>query len=88
MTDNEKRIEDEKLNKVTGGITEEEYYAQAKKFGHLDSEEHLLEGTTCPDCQWGKLRFCRYQPGPFGNREAVYSCDLCHEYTVAALPKK
>ena len=30
MTDNEKRIEDEKLNKVTGGITEEEYYAQAK----------------------------------------------------------
>lgn len=87
MAEKDIRIIDEKLNAVSGGLTEEEYYAQAKKFGHVDTEAHLLEGTTCPDCQWGKLHFLRYQPGPFGNKEGVYYCELCHEYTVTALMK-
>ena len=77
----------EKLETVSGGKTEEEYYAGFERFGHIDTEEHLLEGTTCRDCGWGKLRFWKYQPGPFGNREAVYECDSCGEYTVAALRK-
>ena len=35
----------------------------------------------------GRLSFLRYQPGPFDNKEAVYYCDLCHEYTVTGLKK-
>ena len=77
----------ETLESVSGGKTEEEYYADFERFGHIDTEAHLLEGTTCRDCGWGKLRFWKYQPGPFGNQEAVYECDSCREYTVAALRK-
>ncbi len=80
-------IIEENLSAVSGGYTEEEYYAQAEKFGHIDTEAHLLEGTKCPDCGWGKLTFWKYQPGPFGNKEGVYYCDTCHEYTITVLRK-
>ena len=78
---------DDELEKITGGETEEHYYAEYAKFGLIDDETHRLNGTTCRDCNWGKLKFWRYQPGPFGNKEAVYYCDTCHEYTIAVLPK-
>lgn len=48
-------IIEENLSAVSGGYTEEEYYAQAEKFGHIDTEAHLLEGTKCPDCGWVSL---------------------------------
>ncbi|MBR4456035.1 MAG: hypothetical protein IKS32_07400 [Solobacterium sp.] len=84
----EKRIIDSKvLKKVSGGATEEEYYAEYEKFGLIDTEDHLLEGKTCRDCSFGKLRFWKYQPGPFGNKEAVYYCGACSEYTIAPLRK-
>ena len=83
----ENKLIEEELEKVSGGYSEEEYYAEFEKFGLIDTEEHLLSGRTCQDCSRGKLRFWRYQPGPFGNKEAVYYCDLCHEYTIAALRK-
>ena len=75
------------LEQVTGGESEEQYYAEYAKFGLIDTEEHLLQGKTCTDCNYGKLTFWRYQPGPFGNKEAVYYCNTCHEYTLAALRK-
>lgn len=87
MSKEEKVIETEILSKVSGGETEEQYYEEFAKFGLIDTEEHLLQGTTCRDCDWGKLKFWKYQTGPFGNKEAIYYCDACHEYTVAPLRK-
>ena len=87
MNKNKKVIDNEVLKSVAGGQTEEEYYAELAKFGLLDTEEHLLNGKKCGDCNMGKLSFLRYQPGPFGNKEAVYYCNLCHEYTVTGLRK-
>ena len=79
------RLIEEELEKASGGYSEAEYYAENEKFGLIDTEAHLLSRTACQDCDRGKLRFIRYQPGLFGNREAVYCCDLCAEYTAAAL---
>ena len=87
MMSKENKLIDEELAKITGGRTEEEYYAEYEKFGLLDDESHRLEGRKCRDCDWGKLRFWKYQPGPFGNKEAVYYCETCHEYTIAVLRK-
>lgn len=84
---NEKNLSNEKLEEVAGGGTEEEYYAEHEKFGLIDDESHRLEGTTCRDCGCGKLKFWRYQPGPFGNKEAVYYCQTCHEYVITVLRK-
>ena len=82
-----KEVPIEVLAKVSGGESEDQYYAEYERFGLIDTEEHLLNGKTCTDCNYGKLKFWRYQPGPFGNKEAVYYCDTCHEYTLAALRK-
>lgn len=87
MTNENSKIDANVLAKVSGGQTEEQYYDELAKFGLLDTEEHLLEGKTCSDCNRGKLKFWKYQPGPFGNQEAVYYCDLCHEYTVTGIKK-
>ena len=77
----------ETLETVSGGETEEQYYADYERLGLIDTEQHLLEGGRCRDCGWGTLHFWKYQTGPFGNREAVYECEDCHEYTLAALRK-
>ena len=77
----------DKLETVRGSQTEEQYYKEYEELGLLDTEEHLLEGGRCRDCGYGTLRFWKYQPGPFGNRVAVYTCDDCNEYTLAALRK-
>ena len=86
MNGNE-RIIDKKLSEITGGMTEEKYYAEYEKYGPLDTEEHILQGGRCPECHKNTLRFWRYQPGPFGNKEAVYVCDECHEYQITVLRK-
>lgn len=85
MSEAKKRITTDELDQVSGGRTEEDYFAQAERFGMIDTDAHLYDGKTCGDCGWGKLRFERYQPGPFGNREGVYYCSTCHEYTVTVL---
>ena len=36
---------------------EEEYYAELEKFGLIDTEAHLLQGTKCDCCNIGKLSF-------------------------------
>ena len=82
-----RKLGSEQLESVAGGESEEQYYAKYARYGIIDTEEHFLQGTTCSDCGYGTLRFWRYQPGPFGNKEAVYSCNLCGEYTIAPLRK-
>ena len=83
----EKKISTEVLEKISGGQTEEEYYEELEKYGLLDTEAHLLNGTKCDCCNRGKLKFHHYQTGRFGNKEAVYFCSLCGEYTVTGLRK-
>lgn len=80
-----KELDDIIASKVSGGETKEEYYKTYKRLGLIDSDPPAHNGDGCRYCNFGKIRFWRFQPGPFGNKESVYSCDSCHEYVIYAV---
>lgn len=69
MSENKNTVDSEVLKSVAGGQNEEEYYAELAKFGLIDTEEHLLNGKKCGDCNMGRLSFLRYQPSPSAIRK-------------------
>lgn len=82
----EKKIMDEQeLTNVVGGQTKEEYYEDFRRLDLLDGPSPRHNGEECRNCVCGKLKFYNYQSGPFGNREAIYYCDTCHEYELYAV---
>lgn len=80
-----KILKDEEIKKVVGGETKEEYYEAYRKLNLIDGEPPRHIGGECRYCNWGKLEFDHYQTGPFGNKEAIYVCDACHEYVIYAV---
>ena len=82
---NEKKLSVEEVEKVVGGETKEEYYDAYRKLNLIDGEPPRHNGAQCRYCYGGKLIFDHHQTGPFGNKEAIYICDSCHEYIIYAV---
>ena len=80
-----KKLDIEDAKKVVGGETKEEYYEAYRKLNLIDGEPPRHNGAECRYCYGGILVFDHYQTGPFGNKEAIYICDSCHEYVIYAV---
>ncbi len=80
-----KVLKEEEATKVAGGQTKEEYYEEYRKLNLIDGQTPKHIGDECRYCWGGKLLFDHYQTGPFGNKEAIYICDSCHEYIIYAV---